>query len=280
MAYGRNVRRGWRAAGKTRRSRKPNLSVRKAIRSVKKARFARAVRKVIDSESETKQAFHKLTSDDSLLMFNSQINSTGDMCKVIPDIDRGTADNQRIGDQIKAQSLIIKGHIRYNPSSNINDLGRGNVAVRVMVLSLKIRPSYATAKDSVNPLSSLLKKGGTTSSFGGYLSDLYADINTDLFTKHYNKVFYLNQQVYNQPATATAAGGFQDLQNIVKFFKIKVPLKGKIFKYDDSVGFGLTPTNVGPFLVLGYAYLNAAAPDTTSTNVGLFYDSVLNYQDS
>lgn len=255
-------------------------TVSKAITSAKKSNFAKAVKKVINAESETKQAFHRLTDNETLLMFNSQINSVGDMCQVIPNMDRGTQDNQRVGDQIKAQSLIIRGHMRYNPSSAINDLGRANIAVRLMVLSIKARPSYATAKDSVNPLSSLLKKGGTTSSFAGYLSDLYADINTDIFTKHYNKVYYLNQQVYNQPATAGAQGGFQDLQNIIKFFKIKVPLKNKIFKYDDGIGSGLQPSNFGPFLVLGYVYLNGASPDSTTTSVGLYYDSMLNYQDN
>jgi hypothetical protein len=250
----------------------------KAIKAAKKARFARAVKKVLSKQSETKEAYFA-SSPDSMTTFNSQITQVGDMLQVIPNISKGVNENNRIGDQIMAQSLNVRGHIRYTPSTSVNDPGRGNIAARMMIVTLKVRPSYPEAAGSSPFLGQLLKKGGTTTTFSGILSDLYAPINTDLFTVHADKRFYLTQPMMIQPAGGGLSSGFQDLQNIVKFFNFNVKLKKK-FLYDDSVNGGLTPTNVGPFMLLGYTYLNGAAPDVANQLVGLEYVSTFKFEDN
>lgn len=266
------------SSGKTKKAYKKKYSIKKAIRRVKQANFEKAVKKVISKQAESKQAYYA-SSSNQLTFFNSGIAVSGDMLQVIPNISKGVNDNQRIGDQLMAQNLNIRGHVRYSPQNAVNDSGRGNIAVRMMILTLKIRSSYPDVQNATSYLSQLLKKGGTTSDFSGILSDLYAPINTDLFTVHKDKRFYLTQPMMIQPPTSGLSSGFQDLQNIVKFFNINVKLKKK-YLYDDSVNGGLTPTNVGPFMCLGYVYLNGASPDTTSTNVGLEYVSTFTFEDN
>lgn len=279
MAYGRRVPvRGWRAAGRKRRAYKKSYSIKKAIRRVKKAKFAKAVKAVLSQQSETKEAYYA-SSPDTLTTFNSLINSSGDMLQVIPNISKGTNENNRIGDQLTAQSLNLRGHIRYTPSFAVNDLGRANICVRMMVLTLKLRPAYPEVQGTTTPLSALLKKGGTTTAFNGILSDLYAPINTDLFTVHKDKRFYLTQPMMNQPPTSGLSSGFQDLSDIIRFFNYNIKLKKKLL-YEDTVNGGLTPTNAGPFMCLGYVYLNGAAADNVNQNVGLEYVSTLKFEDN
>lgn len=239
--------------------------------------FAQKVKAVIHKQEETKQAFYKSDVNDALTTFNSYINSAGDMLQVIPNVSKGTSSNNRIGDELIVQRLTVQGHLRYTPQTTVNDAGRGNIAVRMMIVSNKIRPSYPDVNTSLSPLSQLLKKGGTTTAFSGLLSDLYAPINQDLWTKHYNKVIYLNQPMMIQPTTAGLSSGFQDLQNIIKFFKIDVKLKKKLV-YDDGINGGITPTNAGPIMLIGYVYLNGATPDNVSQNVGLWYNSTMLFE--
>ena len=65
-----------------------------------------------------------------------------------------------------------------------------------------------------------------------------------------------------------------------KVFKIYLPIKNKLFKYDGAVNSGLTPTNYNPFLIVGYAHLDASIPDTVQTQVNVSFTSQMRYQDA
>lgn len=267
---------------------KVNLNLKKKTRKPKVYKKSKSLTKtqkkevesLIHKQDETKYAFHTLTSDNTLLMFNSVISATGDMCQVIPNVSKGTGGNNRIGDELLCQRLKIQGHIRYSPFTGVDDPGRGNIAVRLMLVSNKLRPNFPDVQGSLSPLNSLLKKGGTTTNFSGLLSDLYADINREIWTVHKDKIYYLTQ-----PSIIRTQGGVSgavstvsmDFSNVVKFFSIDAKVRRK-FIYDDSINGGLTPTNAGPILLLGYVYLNAATPDSVSTNVGLYYTSTMEFE--
>lgn len=266
---------------KPRRYRKARkyVTARKMVRKAKKANFVRAVKKVISAQVESKMAH--ITSGNNLISFNSGINSSADMLQVLPNIAQGTGDSNRIGDQIRGQSLTIKGHVRLQPNTETNELlSTTNVVVRMMVLSMKNRNGiYADAIGGSANLSNLLKKGSTTSGFTGVLGDINAEINTDWFTLHAERKFYLNQSLIAVPGPAGQSSVAMDTRNLVKFFKIKIPCK-KLLKYDAGAASGLQPLNWAPFLVLGYSFLNGASPDTVSTNVGMSYITDFKYEDA
>lgn len=261
---------------------KPSKSMRKvankAVRKAKRSAFTRNVKAVLSSLAENKQAF--ISTGDSLTFFNSGINSTGDMLQVIPNITQSTADNGRIGDQIRAKSFNIKGYVRLVSNNSVNTTTLSQVYVRMMVLSLKSKANYTEATSSATPLNSLLKKGGTTTAFTGVLSDIMAPINTDLFTVHQEKKFVLKQDWIVQPATAGLNSTAADISKTVKFFNMKMRCKNKLLKYDSGVSSGLLPSNYGCFLVMGYSFLDGSSADTLSTRVGLQFDSMLSYEDA
>lgn len=272
-----------------RRTRKARtyISKRKAIRRAKRSNFVRNVKQVIQSLTETKEAY-TTSGNSSLTMFNSAIDSTGDMMAIMPSIAQGVKDNERIGDQVRGQSLNIRGHIKLNINAfdalpTATDLTKlPSVVARLMIVSLKSKPSYLEAVSSSAPLATLLKKGGTTVAFTGVLSDIYAPINTDAWTVHADRKFYLNQSFVNTLGTSAPSTVIaQDIKNTVKFFNLRVRCK-KLMKYDEDVSSGLYPTNFGPMLLLGYSYLSGETPDSglATPQLGLQYDAVFRYEDA
>lgn len=248
----------------------------RAMRLAKRPVFKRAVKKIVHSMAENKMAYHT-TSDSQLTYFNSTIASTGDILQIVPNITVGDEENQRDGDSITAQSLTVKGYVRFTPVQTAGDIKFSQVGVRLMCVSLKKSPSWDLAAASSTPLLSLLKRGGTTVGFSGQLSDLYNPINTDLFTVHGNKVFYLTQ---NNNSFATNVGYWStDVKDQIRFFTFNLKCKDKKLLYDDDTNSGLLPTNYAPFLLVGYVYLNGTVGDTLVSNLGMQYQSILKFED-
>lgn len=272
-------------------SSRPRAPARRAVRNYKfrtigknraprtRSNLVRTVKKIVHSLTEDKQAY--TTSGDSLIKFNSGIDSAGDMIQILPYVAASVNGNGRIGEQIRAKSLNVKGYLKLDINEVTDSTKLPSVIARMMVVTMKTRPCFYDATGSPATLATLLKKGGTTVGFTGKLSDIYAPINRDAFTVHYDKRFYLNQSYLNvtgaSPPTTTVA---QDIKNTIKFFKFNVKCKNKLLKYDEDVGSDLLPTNFGPFLVLGYAYADGSSADTIPTPLGLQFDSVFNFEDA
>lgn len=255
------------------------VSARKAVRKARKTNFVKAVKAVINSQSEDKIAYH--SSGSSLVMFNSGIDSTGDMLQLIPNIVKGTDVNERIGDSLTAKSLNVRGYLKLNTNDIIDGTKLPSVVARVMIVSLKYRKSYTDSLYAY-PLGGLLKKGGTTTSFSGLISDLNAPINRDLFTVHHDRKFYLNQSFMATPQGTTFASTIvaTDIKNTVKFFNFNIKCKGKKLRYDSYIGNDIQPTNFNPIMLIGYSYLDGSTPDSVSTNLGVQYQADFSFEDN
>lgn len=234
--------------------------------------FVKKVKKIIHGQAETKQAFHVCTSTS----FNSGIDAGGDAIRVLPHINQGTADNARIGDQIRAQSLSIKGAIVYNPSvGQYGTYANARLGVRVMVIQPRMFSDITSVLGTTSSwMPNLLRKGGTNTAFTGVLNDLWAPINSDYFIKYYDKVFYLNA-----PYLTTAVGS-TEMQGATKIFKHNFKLRNKLLKFDGNIGGGLTPTNYAPTFVVGYVHMDGSSPDVATTAIQVTWDAIFNYEDA
>lgn len=234
--------------------------------------FTKAVQKIIHKNVESKQAFHSLATTS----YNSGINATGDAPRVVPTILQGTAEDNRIGEQITAQSLKVKGAIVYNPSTGqYGTYANSRIAVRLMI----VQPRQYSNLDDVQAniatwCNTLLKKGSNSVAFTGILSDLWAPINSDAIIKYYDRLFYMSAP-YQQTAVGSTLMG-----NSTKFFNISLKLRNKILKYNSLVASGQQPTNYAPVVLLGYAHLDGSSPDTLSTAVQMTYDTMLTFEDA
>lgn len=242
------------------------------------ASLKKTIRSVINKQAENKQAF--TSTGNTLLKFNSGIDSVGDLIQILPNISKGDDENQRNGNQIRAKSLTIQGYLKLDVNDVADSTKLPNIVARLMIVSMKVAPSFQDAQSLSTKIGTLLKKGGTTSTFAGNIQDLYAPINTDVFTVHADKKFYLKQDFINtvgaSPPSTTIS---QDISKTVKFFKLNVKCKNKLLRYDEDVGSDVLPGNFGPFMLLGYSYLDGSAPDVLDTKLGLCFDSTLNYTD-
>lgn len=239
--------------------------------------LVRRIKQVVSSLTEDKQAF----TTQQNLKFNSGVDAVGDLVQILPGIAQGVGESQRIGNQIRAKSLNVKGFLKLDVNDVADSTKLPNVVARMMVVSMKVTSSYQDAQTLSSKIGTLLKKGATTTAFAGNLQDLYAPINRDVFTVHYDKKFYLRQDYVNvtgaSPPSQTLA---QDISKTVKFFNFNVKCKGRILKYDEDVGSDILPGNFGPFLMLGYSYLDGSSPDVLDTKLALTFDSVFNYEDA
>lgn len=251
---------------------KKTKTISKAIKNVKNKAFVKAVKKVIHADVETKQAFHAVQA----VSYNSGINAVGDATRVIPTITQGVGDNQRIGDQLRAQTCSIKGAIVYNPSTGqYGTYANARLGVRMMIVQPKAYSNLDDVQTTIGTWGAyLLKKGGSVVGFTGVLSDLWAPINSDAITKYYDKVFYLDA-----PYQATAVGSTV-MGRSTRMFSINMKLRNKVLKYDGTISGGSNPTNYAPVLIIGYAHMDGSSPDSVTTAIQLSYDSVFNYEDA
>lgn len=262
---------------------------RKYVRRAKKSNAKKSCKLSRCQKREVLKLFHKNVEDkqayfstgDALVNFNSAINSTGDVLQVLPDIPEGVSSNARVGDSIRAKTLVIRGYmqLKATPVGTYNDITNCRVAVRMIVASSKKVKNYNDLKSQAG--SNLIQKGSSSSNFQGYLSDIYAPLNLEGYTKHFDRVFYLSQSSNLQQVggTATPQIWSSDISKTTKFFTIRIPLRGKKLLYDDGTSAYL-PTNFGPGLMLGYAHMDGSSPDTVSTNVGICYDVDFTYEDA
>lgn len=252
--------------------RRPRRVAKRAKRAKPTGAFKKKVLAVIRTQAETKQVFHSIVAEN----FNSSPNSTADAKRLLPNINYGTGDYQKIGDQVKAMSLTLKGAIVYNPSvGQYGTYANARLGVRLMI----VQPRQFTLIDDVQANAStwtalLLKKGGTNVSFTGSLSDLWAPINSDAIIKYYDKIFYMDA-----PYQVTAIGS-QYMGGSTRMFSKSLKIRNKTLKYDASISGGINPTNYAPVLLIGYVHMDGSAPDVTSTAIQVSYDTVFSYEDA
>lgn len=251
-----------------------------ARRRTKPSKFLkRTIQKMISKNIEDKDAYH--SSGDSVIWFNSGIDSGGDVQKVLPSISQGSTEQHRIGEIIRAKTLVIKGHIQLKVNTDVNNMNNKRVGVRLMVVGHK---RYKQWDDLAGGgwLGALLKKGSTSTSFTGTVSDLYAPLNDAEVIKYYDRIHYLSQS-YTAQQVGSSTPTVQwsvDTTRGLKLFTIRIPVRGKKLQYDSSTGGNNQPTNWTCGLLLGYAHMDASSADTVSTNVGLCYDSYFEYEDA
>jgi len=257
-------------------NRKRNVSRKRKNVPKKAISFDKKVLAVIHKQVEDKEAYIS-GNESTLISFNSGINSAGDMLQIVPNMVRGVDVNERIGDRITLKQHTIKGYFRIVP--NLAQVGQNkfaNVAVRMMVLSFKSLSNYdqiATDTTLTTKLGGLLKKGGVTTGFTGLISDIQSPINREIFTVHYDKVYHIKQDYIQTAIGAVTA-------DTLRMYNIKLKVKNKVLKFADDTSSGLIPTNYAPILCFGYCWMDGSAPDTTSTNLQVFHQSMIKYEDA
>lgn len=233
--------------------------------------FVKKVQKVIHADVETKQAYHIMAPTN----FNSGIDAAGDAIRILPNISQGTAENNRIGNQLKAQNLTIKGCVSWSPSvGTFGSFANARLGVRLFVIQPRNYSEIGEVLANTSTwMPTLLQKGGVAAPFTGAINDLWAPLNSDAFIKYYDRVFMING---TYQATAV---GYSQLLGATKMFNIALKCRNKTIKYENSISTN-NPMNYAPVFCIGYSHLDGSGPDTVSTAITVQWDTVFNYEDA
>lgn len=266
-----------------RRPRKYTRRPRKSTKSAKKpSKFLkRTIQSMISKNVEDKESFY--STGTNLVYHNSGINSSGDLLQILNPIYNGSTESHRIGDTIRAKTLVIKGYIQLLKDQTMGDVANKRIGVRLMCISSKRVKEWNTLYNNFATSSGwLLRRGNTTVPFSGYINDLWTPVNSEEFTVHYDKVHYLAQDyVAQQVGSSTPTTTWsQDISKGIKFFTIRIPMRGKRLMFDSNVSGDAYPTNWTAGLCLGYAHLDGSVPDVVETKVGICYDATFTYEDA
>lgn len=87
----------------------------KPLRMAKPSKaLVKTINSVIHKDVETKDASYTM----GVTNFNSGVNNVADVLRIIPTIQTGTSNGQRIGDNILTQRMDVRGHIMINTVFN------------------------------------------------------------------------------------------------------------------------------------------------------------------
>jgi len=236
--------------------------------------FTKRVTAIVNKGRETKEIYTFANS----AVRNSGITGVNDNFFIIGNNTQGVGEAQRIGEEVQAKSITVKGCIVYNPSAGqFGTYANCRLMCRVMIIQPKMYRDYSGIyNNSTTWMPTLLAKGPLSVGFTGLLDDLWSPINRETITVYYDKLIPI-QGIYQ-----VTAAGISEMQGSTKFFSktFKFPGAGKKLKYDQAYNGGTMPTNFCPVMVMGYAHLNGGAPDVNTTAVELSITSLLKYKDA
>jgi len=205
-------------------------------------------KKAMLTEAETKEVTRNVETN---VPHNSAITGA-DFIPLIPTVNQGTDDFQRIGDVIRPTRMVVKGLIAANRTyTNTNQV----LLVRVVIVSPKASVSAAVTVPLLNTfagelLQPNLSTGTQVQAFNGQQPELLYPINRDAFHVHMDKIFRI------APSAPDRACEENPGEYVMWKKSVKLPKK---LTYDTGVN---TPNNFCPIYALGYAYADGTGPDT------------------
>lgn len=267
----------------SRRSRKPSKTSKKSAKPSKT--FTKMVQKIVHKDVESKEANYTY----ALTAFNSGVNSSGDVIRVLPQITIGTTTGARIGDQVQGQRLNIRGHMLINSTpittgSGVIPTGIPNncrLMVRAFVFSVKRFQNYDDAVANVGSWSGqFLKNGSAVQALDGTVASMYLPVNREVITVHKEIRRYITCEglatiTFGSPANQIAMTNV-NYQDTTKFFDLSVSCK-KLLKYDSG---NFSPQNFAPLFCLSYCHLDGSSPDVLTTTVSASFVSTFMYEDA
>lgn len=191
---------------------------------------------------------------------------------ILPNLDKGTEDFQRIGDKVQPKSLVLRGQLSIDHDTNVMS---DTVHVRLLVLRVR------EAQRNTLALTQFIAKSNTLlnpnyavgSSLNGYtgnpINDLQ-DINTDAFRVLKDRIYELNPAFY--VAGQSQPSNFGSVRRI----SLSIPLPASLMYSDDSN----EAQNYAPVLAIGYCYPDGRLLEAGEQRVNARFFSKLVYEDA
>lgn len=222
-------------AWKRKRTTRPMRKSRKRAKRTPKKALKKTIRQVIARTAEVKQVDLYVYSD-SLTFYTGGSYLPNNCFPLSPytsylNLSQGVSQGQRVGNKVRTVSLIMKGSLNALAYDAIYNPKPQPVIVKMWVYYAKASPTTLTP-----PAFDWFQLGGTSAPMTGYLTDLWAPINTDQYTVLKTKIFKIGNSIAsgtgNQPGAQSYANNDYKLNALFSFNLTK--LCPKIVRYNDN----------------------------------------------
>ena len=199
---------------------------------------------------------------------------------VVPVIAQTVGQGGRIGNEVTIVKSTLTIHLWPTPYSTPSPLGNSITkpqVVRVMIIKQKQLAVGATA---ITNQSNFFQLGSVTTDFAGTLVDTSRDVNLDLFTVKYSRVFKVSQAA--PQSTASSPGNFQPNNDFKLCQRITIPLAKmmkKKLKYDDQLNTNRC-VNDNCFLVMQAVNFDNTGPNANQGQVGFEWEQHSIFEDA
>lgn len=229
---------------------------------INKSTFTKMVKRVIASDAEKKFA----TQTSVLTSFNSAISASSELYPMLPDVSRGDESYQRNGDCIRGTYLKINGVLRI---TNTATMPEPKTAFLYFLEDTRSK-DYASGTTP-----SFLNDQGSPVFFDGTWSTSNLPVDTSRF-KLIRKIKIKLTQSFAPGNTQT--GVIDPQGTVMRFFSVKVPLKGRLLRYP-TLSAQAQPENCNMFWCLGYVNYSGTV-DVALTNVQAQITRILYFRDN
>lgn len=256
----------------------PTVIYRNPVKFIKRKRFVKRrvprtlvltkqdVQQQINKSQETKKAIY----ESGTINFNSQINATGDVLRILPQIAIGSNSWQRNGQTIRLMKVVIKGFYEMNFNENASSDCR--LGIRHCYLASKKKTNWQD-NTSTDLLQLLEGVNGVAQQFDGTVVKYQTPINREYFTSRGDKKFpMMCNQYFNSTAVSPSP------TKSIKFFSKTLTFgkNGKLIHFEGSN----EAINFPYFHSMGYVHLDGTAPDLIDTRLTMTYTSTAYYKDA
>lgn len=221
------------------------------------------IRKSIESTREKKVVVAAAVQNVNVAIANTPVG-----VNLVPRISQGTAQNQRIGNEIKCSSVYIRGTVNVLPFNNLTNPASSPIAVKIWICRYKTVNTNSLLQTNIDTAFFENNAGSTT--FSGNLIDMSLYPNLDAWEVLQTKQFKVG--VGSNTTTSFPIGNvqaFDDSSFMVPFyFNVTRHLTGTIQYQDNSSD---VATNKNLFFVIQPVYAFTTSPSTAHIPITLSY---------
>lgn len=248
----------------------------RAYRRNKQAKVSNAiktyVKKTIAQNMENK-VFVTYGKDQSLLTASS---TPPQFISLVPSINQGTGQNQRIGNEIKVKSGYVRGFVNLRPYTAITNPLQVPTMIKIWLCCRKRTNQLIAGVPTNTDWNNFFEVGGGSSSnFVGNILDMTQSENKDYWTILGTRTFQLGTSV---AGTSVGSGAIvSGAQQVCRSFYFNIGKKMGKLKYNDNT----SATCSNKELFLAFQAVFADGSDSTSTTQAEYhYTQRLEYEDA
>jgi len=196
---------------------------------------------------------------------------------LIPPLQQGLTNANRIGNVITPKKLVLKYSLYANPSTEVGSLpANSNPFINLPFFCRVIVFRHRYAQDDYSQ-NGILDLGASNADISGNVESMYEPYNRDEYKILYSKTHYMQPQRHQLTGAGNFTGQNMDdkaKQIVIKRAKISLP---KRIRYNENSS---SPADAGFFLAVCVVNADGSFVSTTQSRVSLSAETYMSFTDA